>query len=465
MLDINFLTPRDLYHGMEFLDFQPKDMYNSLVSEFNSAMEINNKGVAEIANLNTTNITNIIEEYTGFNNVNIDIGFFGNLSVDVGYFSPNHIFNTDGLDKFFPADKTTIGRWFKQNKTKVFKGDINYKTGKVSGNYANIPLTITINKNVSSFLKLDVLTKYNATPAQVLAAFLCHEIGHAFSMLMTIHQSFYDNFVIRSTIFNLSNTKKESDRAVIIKESKELLEIDKLKSGEDKELIEKIVGGDDDACLIYLYNRVNERNASRALSVGVKDMSAEVVADMYAIRMGCGREIVAGLAGVLANSVEVRKGIAKFFSIVMSVYYIIGTMLLSPLLGILLLPVIVVQSIAAYFTIRLILFVLGGLTSLTPDSYNTAYRRMTDAVGQMVSQLKTDKTISPTDKLRIINDAEQALKIANDFKPLFEDTMVQRLVGSVFTLGKFKYTNFEHYTQNIANHKFNIVAEKFNLGV
>lgn len=463
MLDISFLKPVGWRAGTEFLDFQSTDMFRELSAELNNNITFTDNGKkGELNDDVCPALIKIVERHTGFSNLSFETSWFGNLGIDVGYFNPGHIFNSEGIEKYYPAKDSTLGRWFTQNRGKVFKGDIDYTTGRVSGAYATIPLTCYINKNIHDFIAIDMLPRYKVTASDAIAAFICHEIGHAFSALMGIHQYFFDNFVIQATIRHMAQTTNNKDRAVILKDAKQLLELD---DADDKKLIESIQNGDNTACFFYLNNKIENRNSNRALSVGVKQMSAEVIADMYAIRMGCGRELVGGLAALsYANKRFVRK-LCWTGALVFFVYNLFVGIMISVLLTILYLPLLVISAFCMYWMLRVLFFVFGSIGNLIPSNYNTEYRRMTDAISQMTQQLKEDKTAPAPVKMRLIADIESTMKTAAEFKPAFEDTIVQRMLGSVFTLGKFKYENFEHYTQNLANHKLNVLSEKFQLGV
>ena len=463
MLDISFLKPNALRVGTEFLDFQSTDMFNELSSELNNNINFTDNGKkAELDDSVCGSLAKIVERHTGFSNLSFETAWFGNLGIDIGYFNPGNIFNSEGIENFYPPKDSTLGRWFTQNKGKVFKGDIDYKTGRVSGAYATVPLTCYINKNIHDFVAIDMLPRYKVTVSDAVAAFICHEIGHVFSMLMGIHQYAYDNFVIQSAIRHMAQTKNNKDRSIILKDAKQLLDLD---DNDDKKLIESIQNGDNTACFFYLNSKIENRNSNRALSVGVKQMSAEVIADMYAIRMGCGRELVGGLAALsYANKRFVRK-LCWTGALVFFVYNLFVGIMISVLLTILYLPILVISAICMYWFLRAVFFIFGWGGNLIPSNYNTEYRRMTDAISQMVQQLKEDKNSPASVKMRLIADIESTMKTAAEFKPAFEDTLIQRMLGSICTLGKFKYENFEHFTQNLANHKINVLSEKFQLGV
>ena len=463
MLDINFLKKAEWRAGAEFLDFQTTDMFRELSAELNNNITFSSDGKkAELNDDVCSSLAKIIGRHTGFDNLSFESTWFGNLGIDVGFFSPGHIFNSDDIEKYCPPKSSTLGRWFANNKGKVFKGDIDYKTGRVSGAYANIPLTCYFNKNLHDFIALEMLGRYNVTAADAVAAFICHEIGHAFSSLMAIHQYFYDNFVMQAALRHMVQTTNTKDRGIILKDAKQLLELD---DNDDKKLIESIQNGDNSACFFYLNSKIENRNTSRALSVGVKQMSAEVIADMYAVRMGCGRELVAGLAALSHADKRFIRKICWVGAVTFFIYNFFIGIMISVLLTLLYLPLLVIGTIFAYWMFRIIFFITGGIANLIPSNYNTEYRRMGDAISQMIQQLKEDKTAPAQAKMRLIADIESSMKTANEFKPAFEDTMVQRILGGVFTLGKFKYENFEHYTQNLANHKLNVLSEKFQLGV
>lgn len=464
MLGIDFLNHRDTRAGLEFLDFQDSTMFQDLVTELNNNIDINEKGTsATIDEKIAKRIAKIIADNTGFTNFDIIFSSMGNLAIDAAYFSPRHIFNEEYLDMVYPKSDTTLGRWFAQNKGKVFKGDIDYTTGKVSGAYSTLPWRLYINKHPENFVALDKLSSYAVTLGEAIAAGICHEVGHAFSVVMAMHQTFFDNFIIQAAVRQLVEVKKEKDRAIILKDAKQLLDL--TDGDDDKETIEKIISGEDQSVTFFYFNKkVNDRNTSRALSAGVKEMSCEVVADMYAVRMGAGRALVAGLSTMIIRGKRYMKSFVWFLAVIYWIFLTVSSFSASIIGGILMGPVILASAVITYLFLRVITFIVGSISELTPGGYNTSYRRFTDVAGQMIQGIKENKEASNSEKMRAILDVEAVIKMADKIKPFFEDTFGQRFIGAFCTLGKFKYTNFEHYTENLINHRVNILSEKFQLG-
>lgn len=451
MISINFLSPPKYLEGMEFMDFQNSNFFDELrrcvrdsLDEF-EGQTILTAGVEH-------DLYTIIEKYTGFRNIELKLESEGNLGVDVAYFSPKHVLNSEGIDFYFSAGQSTLGKWFQQNKGKIFKGEVDYATGKVSGAFADLPVKLYINRFVKETFPMAYLEKYRTTVADVLAACIVHELGHIFGGCMMVAQVSKDNIVLRAAIENLTSTDRVEDRVVIIKDAAKLLDLDDVKDKDALAIASGNAGKGE--YLMYFTKMTGQRNTNRCLSLGVPQMTSEVLADAYAIRMGCER----GLMPALAILYESRKAVILCTGIWMGVLASIVTIFAFPwiLLG---------SGLIGLFTYGFFWAMFGWILTYFQLQYswdyNSPHRRFDDAMRQLIAKFKEDKKLSPQDKIKLIKDLDQLLKLNNSMKPLFDNTVVYRTLGYIFNSGSdFKYNEFEHYTQVLANHEINLLGDK-----
>ncbi len=437
MIDISFLTPRQNLGGLEFMDFQNGNLFKELTEVFENHI---NKGI--LSGACEEYLKPIIFKHTGFN-IGIEISGEGNLCIDAGYINPNNVFNISGIEDYLAKSESTIGQWFKHSQNKVFKGEIDYSTGRVSGAYSELPLTVRINKDIDAFISLKDLAKLKGTSAEALAATLIHELGHAFGGVMMIHQSVKDNIIINAAIKALTNDKYTQDKVTVYRDTFALLELDGNPKDADSLKTEQ-------EFILYFSKMVGNRNAKRALSLGVPQMSSEVIADAYSVRMGCGKALLVGMSALFIRSRESGNRAALIMAGVMALYFLAGTGGIA--IGAML-PVFVI-----FFGIIKLLMWFGGNTS---GDYNTDYRRLMNIYQEMILKLKVDKNLSPADKKKLVNEIDMCIALTDSQKPFFEGTVIQRIAGYITDGRDFKYKDIEHYTQSLANHKVNTLSSKF----
>lgn len=451
MISLNFLSPPKYLEGLEFMDFQNSNFFDELRRVIRDSLD-EYQGQTILTAGVENDLYTIIEKYTGFKNISLELENDGNLAVDVAYFSPKHVLNTEGIDFYFSVGQSTLGKWFQQHKNKIFKGDIDYATGKVSGAFAELPVKLYINRFVKETFPIEYLEKYKTTVADVLAACVVHEMGHIFGGCMMIMDTAKDNIVLRAAIENLKQTERTEDRVVIIKNAAALLDLDDVK---DKDAL-AIANGEREKgdYLIYFTKMINNRNTNRCLSLGVPQMNSEVLADAYAIRMGCER----GLMPALAILYESRKVVILESGIFMGVCISLFTIICFPM-------VFTGLSLAGLAAYTFLWMVFGWLLTYFQLQYswdyNSPHRRFDDAMRQLIAKFKEDKKLTSADKMKLIKDIDQLLKLNNSMKPLFDNTVVFRALGFIFNGGSdFKYNEFEHYTQVLANHEINLLGDK-----
>lgn len=450
MLSMSFLShkPRE---GLEFINFQNDDFHNKMSGFLEQ--NINSNGV--LSKDSVKGIKDLIEEFMGFRNLKIELTETGNFSVDIGYFSPNHILNNAGLDGLIKTTESTLYKWFVANKEKVFKGYVDYRTGKVHGGFRDLPIHMRINVNLKDTFPADKIQQFDVPLHSVTTGALAHEMGHCYGGCALMASIASDNVIGKAALDFYKAKKTPEERVIVLQDMSALLDVKPAKLSE----LQDIAQNKDDGTLIMYYNKlVNQRNTSRALSLGVETMSSEVIADVYAIRMGCGKSVVAAI-GVMVDQGCITTTLNAFMAGV--AYTLFAAAVMFPQLMLMLMSGIpvTVLGVGALFIFMLSMILSYFLPGFS-GSYNADHRRFEDAVRQLIAKLKEVKDMPKAEKDILVKDVEQLLEISKLVKPWYEGTFVKRIIGWMFNGGDFKKQEHEHFTQALANSEMLILAER-----
>ena len=450
MLSMNFLTQRQ-HDGLEFINFQNSNFSIKMTSFLEE--HISSAGV--LSKNSVKGIKEIIEEFTGFQNIHIELVEEDNFGVDVGYFSPNNVINNPLAEELMKPTETTLYRWFVSNKDKVFKGHVDYKTGKVHGGFKTVPIKFMINVNLNHTFPNDIIQKYGASLAETTAGAFAHEMGHCYGACALMSTMAADNVIARAALTYYRSRSTPEQRVVVLQDMSALLEVKSDKIGELQDLAQN----DSDGTIIMYFNKlINQRNTSRALSLGVERMSSEVIADVYAIRMGCSKGILAAI-GALVD----RGCIGTFMNAMLAgvVYTAFSAVIFFPqLLSLLILG----MPFAVLATGALLIFMISTVTAYFlpgfSGDYNADHRRFEDALRQLVQKLK-EVAMPKREKDELLKDIEQMFEISKNLRPWYEGTLFRRTLGWIFNGADFKKQEHEHFTQAIANSEINVLSERF----
>lgn len=448
MISIDFLkTERG---GLEFIDFQTTRFYDALTACVEKYVSTES-GSSVLDPAFTEEVLPIIEEFTGFNNIKIKYETTGNFAVDTGFFSPKNVLNNEHVDALLNITKTTLYRWFAENKVKLFKGSIDYKTGKVSGSFKAVPVNMHINVNLDSIFAPEQVRKFGVPLPGITAGAIAHELGHVFGGCMMLHTAASDNIVAKAALHHYRAASRSEDRVVVLKDAASILEVDPAKIAE----LQAIAQSNDDQSFILYWNKLTvQRNSRRSLSVGVERMSSEVVADMYAIRMGCSKGIVAAISSFVDRG-AITTIVSSLFTA--TVLTILTELVLAPLfLSITAIGPFAVLTGLIFTT----MFVADYFSRGYSGVYNADHRRFDDAIRQMLARLKEDKRITTAEKAELTKDVDQLLELNKKYKPWYDNTVLYRALGWVFNGGDFKKQEIEHYTQVLNNHELSLMSSK-----
>lgn len=444
MFGIDFLRQGKL-SGLEFMDFVTNNFADELTAAIEPHVTINRAEETVLNGSVKEAILPVIEKYTGFKNITVEMMDFANFMVDVGYLSPGNILNIKGIEDWFDVTDSTLSQWYSKNKGKMFKGTIDYRTGKVGGAYAELPIKLYLGRPVGDIFKRSEVKKLNISVATMIAACIAHEMGHCFSACSTVDTTANDNFVIRGALATLGAANTKEKRVAVIRNAAVLL-------GGDintRDNVEAMVEDEDrvNDIVIYFNALISRRNTRRALSLGVDQMSSEVLADMYAIRMGFDRGITATLKIFAAG----RVGNIAQSTGVMSLLVAIAFIQFAPIA-----PLLYLGIIAAGFLVSFVF--VYGVMSYSGD-YNSPFRRFEDAVRQLIAKLKTME-LTGKERLEIAERAAALLKQCEELRPIIAGTVLDRALGRLIQGSDFKYQEFEHFSQVIANNELEILNVK-----
>lgn len=444
MLDISFLRNGGR-GGLEFIDFQKNDYAKKLVAAIEPHL-IEKNGVLTLQASVAGDILPIIEEYDGWKNITVEMMDDANFAVDVGFMSPNNILNIKNIDHWYDVTETTLHRWYAKNKSAVFKGRIDYRNGKVEGSYADLPIKLYLGRPVGHLFKNKDVQKLGITAAEAVAGCIAHEMGHCFFNASCIDTMANDNFVIRGALAHLGAVQDKEKRVLILRNAASLLDA----SVDKKDDLESIAGNDRvEETVVYLNALVARRNTKRALSVGVAEMTSEVAADMFAVRKGFDRGIIATLSIFGGQRVKNILVMSSYMS------FLIGALFIN-------IGVVVPAVFLMFFATGAVFsFVLSYAVFSFSGTYNSPFRRFEDAVRQMIAKLKT-VDMPAKDRLDLANTLTELLKQVEAYKPVIAGTFVDRFLGTLAQGGDYKRNEFEHFTQAIANSELEVLNVKIN---
>ena len=288
-------------------------------------------------------------------------------------------------------------------------------------------------------LRLKEMKKLNVSPAQALAGTLRHECGHVFTGFMMLERRSVDTLIPFMAAKMYSKVEDKKTKFEILKSSLQVLEVnDKV----DKDVADYV---DEENIILYFNKMLESRNLKRTLSLGTTTRMSEIYADMYAIKMGAGKSIVAAL------STKVSILPAWEYAL------IIG-------LPIMLLGAMGIQAIGMVPLLVMGSFIFGMefTANLIPGvDYDSPWRRAKTMLRFHVDEIANNKDLKGAEKVKMVKEAKELEKYIDDNKPLLEGTAIQRLWGWMTSGADFKAQDFEHYTQELISHNLSLYIDHF----
>lgn len=429
--------------GLEFMDYQNGNLFKTLSSFLTEEMEYSVPKDDIVKHWRFKNFDRLKEGLNAIflqeTGINFDLQEKGvpNAAVESGWFNPGNVLNIPDIDQWLSVSQSNIGDAFKTLKADVLKGWIDTSTGKIGGDYSKIKFKLYVNAWVDQFLKWKVVEKWKVTIPEALAGILIHEAGHVFSGFLHVHRSIVDPLVSTTAIKLIVDGKKYGkERIEIIKETFKILEIgQKVEAAE----VSDFSGSD---FVVYFNKAIQTRNVRRALSLGTQERSSEIYADLYSVRMGCPKSLVAGLVSLPKTSLLS----ILFFNLMIAA--LVGCFIVTLPYGLLLAGLPFLLTPIIYFS-----------SLLVGTNYDTPYRRVKTILRDYVVQLNAETDIVKRDKIKFLQNAKEMEKIIDENKPFFEGTGIQRLVGYITNGNDFKAQQFEHYTDELIGHTLSLYKD------
>lgn len=428
--------------GFEYMDFQEPTVYKGLVGILEKVVKTDPHGdvFLEWTDELTESFEDFIKDGTGICVKMQDGDEVGNAAIEAGYFSPNNLVNNAGIDQWFDAKHTNVAVAMKTLRTDVLNGWVDTSTGKVGGDFSKIEFRLWVQSYVESYIKTGKLKKFNVTPSEALSAVILHELGHAFSAFLMAFQTTLDAVFPLQAVRMAMNAPSGNQRAQIVKDSLKQMECAEKVDPKDAHLLETAEG-----ITLFFDKAIENRNLRRSLSLGVSSRSAESYADIYAVRMGAGKALVAGLAS-MSNGLPL--GLVMFLALYT---FAVGGLIMGAGAA---------MVIGGSYAIMLSLLHLG-LILVPGDGYDSPYRRLRAILREMIAKIPGTTFLSAADKKKAINQCKDMAKQIEEEKNLLEGTAFQRLLGWIGSGSDFRAQDFEHYTQELMAHEITLYKDYF----
>lgn len=437
MLGIEFLNrPKEFrFDGQEFMDYQKGDLFKDLAKMLEkSLIQEGNNWYLDREGDGPEDLEKVIMEHTGIL-IELNSMQVQNAAVDAGFINPGNVLNIKGIENFMSAKDSSIGQTFKRLKADVLKGWVDTSTGKIGGDFSKVKFSLYLNDYINSFIRHKVIERYKVTMPQALAAIIVHECGHVFTGFLHVYRSVIDPIVTTTAIRLIVDGKLYGkERVEIVKEAFKVMDVGQKV---DESAIADFTG---DEFIVYFNKATGTRDTRRTLSLGTQDRSSEIYADLYAVRMGCPKSLVAALAALPDQS------------------GILGIAWLYNMLGICAAILVCHGPLAVICGANSIFLVLTYFASfLSPnDTYDSPYRRVKTILRDYVVRLNGSKEVDPKTKAQMLKDAKELEQIVDDSKPFLEGTWVQRTIGYIFNGSDFRAQEFEHYTDELVGHTLSL---------
>lgn len=434
MIDILFLKrPEPLpfnLSGLEYLDWQAKStVFNELKTVLTASYDAAKKEFDFTSGTRNT-IAAIIKKNLKMT-VNIVVDEFG-PAVDTGYLLPGHVFNHQGIEKWVGKEYTKFSEAFKDLKKDVIKGWADPKTGTLEGEFQNIPFSLYLGPSLGQGLSESVLLKYKTTVPEAMAAFILHECGHIYAGLLYVSSRVIDNALISQATKMYLNTSDTVRRTTILKEA--LGELGAMSDVPTAEM-------DEEEVTVFFNKNVVNRDYRRSLSLGVAEMSFEVLADAYASRFGASHQLVSGLAALGYTSHWASAKIIGFISVLFSIF-----------LAVPFIPI---------FMIGMMSYFIGfGVGSTISDIYDAPYRRMKTVLRDCTAEM-SQATYPRSEKVKRLQELRKMDEMVEENKTYLESTAFQRTMGWVLNGSDFRKSDFENYTADLVSTRLALYSQNY----
>lgn len=431
--------------SLEAIDHQMNDpLVSTLENAFTLYKEekINN---AELSKL----IDTAVKKRCGFNlTTNIVLSFEANANYEVVMIDINHPLTRKSLEHFSQdALDDGLTEATKENVMKLAKGTynskgvLNLKEAKVSGAFAEIP--VTINLYTALLNKLE--------PIECVAVFL-HELGHAWTFF-----EFLGIYTYRNAL--LANTTKEYLECKSVEEKRKF--ILKTNNAYGISVPKELAETNDDAVQVLL-GVTGKRLYNGVTSMMYDNTSVEAIADQFAVRFGVGKELTLALSK-FANSWKMMRTNTFIYlgfalhavCITVATLLNIGTLMATT-------PFTAIMTIIAFPLIAFNFFgIADNLVKYAngASTYDTPQRRLMRIRNEMVSRLKTTRNKGNIELIiKQLDEVKDYIEKADNYNNIF--VKIYRFISSDFRSEEEKKI-YQQITEDLVNNSLYVSSAKF----
>lgn len=270
--------------GLEVIAFQrTRPIFKLLTAEVQAIMDkmaATNQTQLTDALLNDSKLAQIMQEASGFEKITMiaDAAAPINAYTQAITLSKNHVFN-DSIRQAYSGHADAYNLY--RRVSGVLTGQIDLETGRVSGAFSKIPITIALGNQM--------LNPKHGITAEENTAILLHELGHDFTYCYALHYSCTTNMVLHAAANALLAAGEVKQKHAIMSDVENTLGI---KIDNQAELVnyDKY-----DGYYITLLTKYSAKIYDAVGATAYNTNMCEQLADMFAARHGAGAAMVSGI--------------------------------------------------------------------------------------------------------------------------------------------------------------------------
>lgn len=422
--------------SMEAIDFQRNSM---LLKEMSLQIESGLKDPSKATfNAISASLQKIAKKHTGMT-FNIHFSKMGGPNAFV--FPPQANSANPMASNEIAASVRRVGMG---SEKEIFKGEVDLKTGKVSGLYANIPIDI--------FCAVEFFTARGAHfRGEHIAAVICHEMGHAFTYLRYLGKLVISNCVVAEIV--KKQHEGESDKVI-----QELVKVAEQKTGWRMKDTGEINGSTDPILIQQIVMSAAIGSIRSELNTRFYDRRAfEFSSDQFVARHGGAQYIVEALdimyrqypmylreyRGRVGNYVTSLLGYGKLA--LGAIALIAGGGVTSPVLAI----------FAGTFCVLMSLFAGGddGVYDPIPKRYEAMRRELIASSKDQNLTVKQRQGL--IEQIQAIDDILESLTDKHYFGP----ELIGEWLAGIFT-GRPAEQKFQRQLENLVNNRLFELSNK-----
>jgi hypothetical protein len=260
--------------GLESIHFQSDRFFKELVL---AITELKKEKAKEIKDSDKAAlISTIIKNYTGFNNITVNVGDDGPAIV-LPNVNKNNVLVNDFMKDY---TNSSDGLRLINEAGGVLKGKVNLKTGKVSGVFADLPATLHLNAD---------LLKDPSFSVEEHAAMTLHEVGHLETYCEYMARTVTTNQALAGLSRGLMNAKTPDEREMLLVSVKKALKLESL------DAVALAKENNNTAVELVVVTNITV-DAADEIGANIYDYNTwEYLSDQYATRNGAGVHLVTAL--------------------------------------------------------------------------------------------------------------------------------------------------------------------------